>query len=674
MNKNHTLKWLIVSLAAFTTPLIAAQWDGGGGTDTNWSELSNWDTNPVGTNVLFGITGAADSSAAATNVVDSTQSILSLMYQYHSATDFHTTEILNGVTLNVGGTALDNVFEVGGIATAGTPIQNTSVIIKGEGALNINQDGGNISIANHRIQNAPLSPYTASLDMSELAVFEVNLGSTGAFNVGASQPTNVSGASQYTQSIVRLADKNTITAGILRVGSVIPSNQISISTEEHPSQLYLGVESNLNVDVIHVGKGHAARAGGHMAFDDSAKENSPGVVIRGANGSSAVSEVLIGVNTSGTSSAQFGSVDFSGGSVDALITNLTIGSGTGTGTSATSEATGSLTMDQGTITATHVIAGQSGGANTTSSNTGIININGGTLHATNLTLAQRTASVQKATGALNITDTGKVIVSNGIVMGNRSGGTGTDSLTATINMEGGSLTVGGDIAEGDGSDAIESTINLKGGTLDLGGHDIVVKFFVAQSGTLRNVNELNNGGTLTKTTAAILMIDGTNHYTGDTVVQAGTLLINGLVSSSDLEVRNGAILGGKGGSISNSALLKGGSAMQFSLHHAVEYDSLEIGFLTLEDNVNLALSLDYAPAPSQTFTLVDGDYSGAFATVNDMAFGEGNTFNLEYDDATYSFQLFYGSNQIYLRAIPEPKALGLAVFAFLALLLRKRRN
>lgn len=669
MKTNRILKCLTFCLAALTTPLIASEWTAGGG-NTDWSTTANWNNpaGPAGTDVLFGAAGATNSSTPATSVVNSNYSILSLTYQYNSAANFQTTEILNGVTLTVGGTT--NVFTVGGLSGTGTPIQNTTVVIKGDGKLNIDQNGGVITIANHRLQDTPTAPYTASLDMSGLASFEANLGSTGSFNVGASQPSNASGSHQNTSSTVRLAEENTITAGALRVGSVIPNSQISIGVV--PSNLYLGIENTLNVDVIHVGRSYASRASGHIAFDASVLDDSPEVIIRGLDGVSAVSEMKIGVNDSaGTSNPFAGSVDFSGGRVDALITNLTIANANASGTGVVSSLSGSLTMDEGTITAMNVLIGQGRGANTNASTitVGAVNINGdGVFNAANLTLAARTGGDQRVSGTLNITDTAAVTVTNGIVMGNSAAG--STPLTATVNVDGGSLTaVSGNIAKGSGS-GIASTLNLRGGNLNLNGNNIAVDTFNAESGTLRNVGQFNGGANLVKTTSGTLTIAGTNTYTGATVVDAGTVNLSGSLSQANATVK----------SASQFNLLDTGT-LQFNITGIGTADSFVVdagGFAAFDGTLRFNLVSDFGDVSWQLFT---GTSAGNFANLSDInvsgAFA-GSLSNLGGDiwGTTIGMRILEfdaGNGMFSVSTIPEPGVFALMAFGALALLTRRRR-
>lgn len=669
----QTFKIVNVWVAAMAIPAVASEWDAGGGSNLNWDEVTNWvgdvdPSNPAATDVLFKETGWTSTSTPPTNIINSTRTILSLSYQYDSATNFHTTEIADGVTLNVGGTALSHVFLVGGLT--GEDL-HTKTVFQGEGTLNISQVGGVFSVGNHRLGNAPNSPSTAELDMRGLGTFQATLGATGQFNVGASLQDNTLGGNQITASDVYLANNNTITAGILRVGSTVPNQQVSVGYIA--SNLYLGETNVLNVDAIHVGRGSTSKATGNLAFDSGVIANSPTVVIRGADGVSAVSEMKIGVNDGGgTSNGQAGSIDFSGGSVDALIEDLIIGSGRGSGTSANAYASGTLTMDAGTIEVTNVLVGENrGGANTAVTNQGVLNVLGGEFIADNFVLAQHTGSVQKVAGTLNVGGDGIVTANNGIVMGTRTGGTATDVITATINLTGGTLVAHGDIAEGSGTDAISSTVNLQGGALDLDGNAIHVKNFNVESGALQNVGEINGGEDLVKTTGGTLLLNGNNTYTGGTIVEAGTVHLAGTLSNANVVVENGA----------EFELLAAGH-LHFNISGVGTADQFVTqagGGSVFDGTLQFNLDADFGDTSWTLFSgtsagdftdLAGIDLAGAFAT--SLSSVGGNIWGASIGERIFEFNTESGTFSI--TTIPEPGSMALLAVTFGSFFIWRRRH
>jgi autotransporter-associated beta strand protein len=128
---------------------------------------------------------------------------------------------------------------------------------------------------------------------------------------------------------------------------------------------------------------------------------------------------------------------------------------------------------------------------------------------------------------LNIS-AGSVSVTNNLTMGATTL-RASNAATANINITGtGTLTVGGNIQYTNGLGTETNTVTLNGGTLDLTDGNLgasgALITFNAQAGTLRNLAELNGGGTLTKTTAGTLLLDTANSYTGLTTISAGVLV------------------------------------------------------------------------------------------------------------------------------------------------------
>ncbi|RYD67858.1 MAG: PEP-CTERM sorting domain-containing protein, partial [Verrucomicrobiaceae bacterium] len=78
------------------------------------------------------------------------------------------------------------------------------------------------------------------------------------------------------------------------------------------------------------------------------------------------------------------------------------------------------------------------------------------------------------------------------------------------------------------------------------GADLAVSI---NNSTTRFTNAIGDGGIgrgLTKAGPGTLILDGTNSYTGNTTVDAGSLIVNGSISGSNVLVNSGATLGGSG--------------------------------------------------------------------------------------------------------------------------------
>ena len=200
----------------------------------------------------------------------------------------------------------------------------------------------------------------------------------------------------------------------------------------------------------------------------------------GSNASIPVNAILIGDNsTVNGSNPCTGIVDLTGGSVDILATQIVVGRDTINTTTGRSTI-GSLGFDTGTI---DVIAA--------SGSPGMI-------------IGQHTTSGGgfNCTGTVTVGSAAHLIVSGELQMASFAGGT-TGSATATLNINGGTVTMGGDIDKGatltgTGTGLSNATINLTGGTLDMGGHNIGVHgstvvpidTFTMHGGTLANLGNL----------------------------------------------------------------------------------------------------------------------------------------------------------------------------------------
>jgi autotransporter-associated beta strand protein len=242
-----------------------------------------------------------------------------------------------------------------------------------------------------------------------------------------------------------------------------------------------------------------------------------GNVTLGAN--STIGIVTMSTNsvalTAGSSTGDANStLDISGGTnsintVTMGVNTVAAGFATGSNTDATINITGGAT----TVNTAFTMGAQNSALNAaTTVNTAIsnLNISAGSLTlagSTNLTMGQATLDAQNAaTASISITGTGSLTVGGNIQYTDAALGTETN----TVTLNGGTL------------DMTNGNIGGAGGT----GAGAGIITFNAQSGTLRNLAQLNGGGTLTKTTIGTLIFDTANSYTGATVVSAGILAIS----------------------------------------------------------------------------------------------------------------------------------------------------
>lgn len=317
----------------------------------------------------------------------------------------------------------------------------------------------------------------------------------------------------------------------------------------------------------------------------------------------------------GNDADQAGAVNVSGTGTQVSVSgNIEIGRNSGTND-------GRLNVSGGTVSAGVLLTGQNA---STSATSGVYQ-SGGIINATNLRAANNGAStIEVSGGTMNVlngngssstfglTQSGasEMTISNGSVnigasdsqKWNLAAGAGS----GTLNLNGGTLSVFGFSKVNTSGNTI---INLNGGTLrslgnatnwldDLANTTVKVGdggAFIDTNGSTLTITEglLANGiGGLTKDSAGTLTLAGNSTYTGNTVVNAGSLVINGNVSTSTLTtVKNTATLGGSG-TVGSLLVENGGTLSPGTSPGTLTVD----GALTLSNLSNLSFELN----PSDT--------------------------------------------------------------------------
>src|ERR1700710_591983 len=118
---HHMSKFVPLSLAVFLSVLSAQSapvvWTGTSGTDTNWSNGANWNSNPtppgVADDVKFFEAGTNGAAGIPNNLVDGSFAGTINSLQYGNTNGFHTTVIASGQTLTIAGTNGLSVFTPG---------------------------------------------------------------------------------------------------------------------------------------------------------------------------------------------------------------------------------------------------------------------------------------------------------------------------------------------------------------------------------------------------------------------------------------------------------------------------------------------------------------------------------------------------------------------------------
>jgi hypothetical protein len=409
-------------------------WSGGGGTNMFWSAAANWTggTPGPGFNATFASAGATN-NLSTNNIVSTNVTILGLYYNTNNL-GYHTTWIQDGVTLTVtnSSTAIGAIVQVGGSTGGdnvfGNPVTNT---ITGQGGTLLvsgnSQASGLANQLNFQVRQSAVvpAPYLTTLDMSGLGTMMATVGKFYLAQGGGG------GAQSNVSALVFMARTNVVTCLRPNAGQFEVGDSSGGLFTLPGSALNLGITNALFVDTMRIGKQKATN--NLVRFNPAFTNLNPVAFIRGTNGlSTRLTTLTIGDADTETTVPNFvqGSVDFSGGKVDALIGALIIGRGETT-TTDTGFAQGTLTVSAGTVDALNVTNGMQRGTHT-ATETGVINVNGtATLASTNIVLAQTNGgpNTSLVTGTLNVT--------NGTVRGNIFAGGGV----STLNLIGGTLVV-----------------------------------------------------------------------------------------------------------------------------------------------------------------------------------------------------------------------------------------
>ena len=414
-----------------------------------------------------------------------------------------------------------------------------------------------------------------TLDLTALASTTINTSATGTLRVNPSGATNLSGAKATlllpAPVVADTVATATITAGTIAVGNagLFASQAGQINT----IRLGTGL-TTLNADTLNVGTG--TRDIGQIIFGQAGGD----LKMRAADGTSRATLFAVGTGgaTTGTTEATTTNlVDLSTHDANILVTTLNVGNQARVGNLISEFKFGAGDSSLASVLdVTNVNIGfRTGTATATNILTNRLNISGGAVtfgngagSGTGVKIGSSTydqAGVASTIGELNISG-GTVLINNSTTLAaavqlgaNVSAGGGT--VTASMNLTGGTTTLGGHIIGNATAPRTTSTVTLNGAgaILNMGGKNIgtasVLITFNAQAGTLRNLAQLNGGGVLTKSTTGTLLLDTANTFTGGVTLSAaggkviaghsnalgtGTVTLN---SNTELELVDGITLG-----------------------------------------------------------------------------------------------------------------------------------
>lgn len=374
----------------------------------------------------------------------------------------------------------------------------------------------------------------------------------------------------------------------------------------------------------------------------------------------------------------------------------------------------------------------------TNNYTGSTSINNGTLAINSAAAVQSTSRIIFATGAnstLHATssfttdrimdqtaranykvDSGLTLTLNGLITGVgqfQKWGTGTVVLNAANDYSGRTVVNEGTLQLGSSGSIASVNVDVLGGTLDMNGKShtmsgtltigsatsagMLTSPGVASTVTVGTSIDARSGSvsvnlagtaSLTKTTAGVVTLGGTNTYSGATTVNAGSLVVNGSITSNTV-VNSGGTLTGFG-SVANVEIRSGGSLVATSLGIldtkdidllaggtyqteilgttiGTEYGAVSaFGEVSLDGDLNVILS--FAPTYGDLFFIILNDSTDAIVgnftgLANGAEFTAGSqTFRISYF-ANSTNNSFTGGNDVALMAVPEPASLGMVLIA-----------
>jgi autotransporter-associated beta strand protein len=642
-----------------------------GTTTIDQGTLAFTTTRALNGGLLFG-TAATNTTAGLLDLTAASTSFAgSMIVNTNSAT---ASEIRIGTAQTL---TINNNVQIGA-ATPGITGTVTSLNLTGGGVFNVaTAAAGSFNVG---ASTSTTASQAATLNLTALKAAIINTSATGTFRVGTNTGTNIGGQGQMFLPAPGVADTlatTTITAGTISIGyngsNVAPvwKNKLTLGT---------GL-TTLNADTINIGTG--GRDLGEIVFGQASGD----IIIRAATGGT-TRATAINVGSGGGGTASVGSpilMDFSGHDADILVTSLNVGNQNRAGTQAYefNFGTGNASLAS-KLDATNVNIGFRGtSATTTTTLTSKVNLSGGTIilgnagaTGTGVNIGSSSyilAGTASTVGELNISG-GNVTIYHSTSLGaavrlGTNQVTGNGTVTASLNLTGGTTTLGGDIIRNITSPRTTSTVKISGGNLDMGGHDIGSATepitLTAESGTLQNIATINGTGGLIKTTTGTLALSGTHTYPGVTTVSSGTLALSGTLAGA-LTVNNGTLAPRGLPATANALTLNAGGTFQARINGTTagaQYDQLAVaGSVTLGGLLDLVAGPGLAAGTS--FRVLHKTSAGAISGIF-TGKPEGSVFN----EDGYTWIISYlggGGNDVTL-TLPTPlQSWRLAHFGTLA--------
>ncbi len=562
-----------------------------------------------------------------------------------------------------------------------------SGVISGSGGLNktSGQGGVNITGTNNSFSGAVVISAAGSLSA-------VSIGNTGAnSSLGTNGTITIGGSGNSGQ--LTWTGTNETTDKIFSMGGSTGNATISASSVNQT----LTISQNLLIS----GNGTKSlilTGAGNIAFNGSIPNGtSPNTSVISVTKSSTGTVTLNGTNTyTGGTTLTSGTLQFNNSSAlgtGAVTLNATL--------SALANATLTNNMSVATAGTLRV------GTGNTFTSSGVISGNGSITKNSQGTLDLSSATSSNFSGGMKIND-GTVVVS---AIGN-SGSNSALGTNGTIQL-GDTTSVGGIRWVGTADETTNKVIDFKsttstssGGTITANGTGLALTFTSNTTATgignktftLRGDGNINFNGvianganatiSLTKSDTGIVTLGAANTYTGNTLVNAGTLLVNGSTSAnSTVTVSSGATLGGSGiinGAMLANGTLSPGTAATLTLGSTLNLGSGSNVALTLGSTsskiafASAANNLIGSGNATLALTLGTGfDYNSSY-TIFQNTTTDGFVFSgiTGYDDSGYTanFADLGSDYALTFTAVPEPSAYALLLAGLVPLIFARRRK
>jgi len=626
-------------------------WDNSGGTANSWASVANWSTVVGGGSNPSAIPGSSDvATFSATPIQGTNQNIALGANQSVLGLD-----ILSGVTAT---TAFTRVFDLtigaSGITNAGSGNVNIdpnivfaasqSIANNGSGNISILNDvsGTSVTITNNGTGTGSVSFNSFSGDLISGNFKIVQDSATSTLRIRMSGPS-FTGPVEIKKGILNTGNSNTnlgtgtVTLGNAAGGSDAATLELvdngNVSLS-NPIELASTTTGSLTIRLLEDQAGVS-----HNKTLTGGITGTNSLTIQNNGGDDTISFTTNAINNAGT------------------ITHT----GTGTGLTTINSVIGSNVtgVTQNSTTSTLVLGG-------TNLYSGPTTVSSGTLR-----LANQNA-VQNST----------------VTMG---GGAGA-ALVFSSTVSGNAFTLGGLAASSAGAGYDISLLNNAGSpapiALTVGGNNASTTYAGVLSGT---------GGSLIKAGTGTLNFTGTGSYTGATQVNAGSLLVSGLLSTTDVTVNAGGLLGGLGGllqgnvTVASSGTISPGNfggvgtltvgslslaagsrtLMGITGVSSSLYDQLVgtgTGGLTYGGNLDLVLSGSYATGTTwnlfSNFLTKNGDFAGVGLTAT------GEYAGLTFTNASGVWKSTTTANNQYLEftqstgnlvVVPEPSTIAMTL-------------